>query len=63
MESGLVDILSFGLTGSIATGTGDPTRNLRREIAELCLVLLPNMIGLTDAYGFTDWELDRYELL
>ena len=45
------------------TGTGDPTRNLRMEIAEFCLVLLPNVIGLTDTYGFTDWELDRYELL
>lgn len=59
METGLVDLLSFGLIG---TDTNDTTRSLRTEIAELCLALLPNGIGLSDAFGLTDWELDRYDL-
>lgn len=29
-------------------------------ILKLCSELLPNAIGLSDAFGFTDWELDRY---
>lgn len=60
MEAGLVDLLSFGLLGTMTDNIVDPTRSLRMEIAGLCLELLPNAIGLTDAFGFTDWELDRY---
>ena len=33
------------------------------EIAELCLALLPDAMGLSDVFGFTDWELDRYVTL
>jgi acyl-CoA oxidase len=31
---------------------------LRSEISRLCVSLLPERIGLTDAFGFSDWELD-----
>lgn len=41
----------------------DSTRKLRSNIANLCLKLLPEVIGLTDSFGFTDWELDRLAVL
>ncbi|RPD77314.1 acyl-CoA oxidase [Lentinus tigrinus ALCF2SS1-7] len=56
-EGGLVDILSFGLLGPSASG-GDPTRELRLAIKRHCEELLPEAIGLSDGFGFTDWELD-----
>ncbi|KAF8190757.1 peroxisomal oxidase [Mycena galopus ATCC 62051] len=62
VESALVDLLSFGLFRASPTGnpqcSRDPTRVLRLTIAELCGELLPEVIGLTDAFGFSDWELD-----
>ncbi|KAL0952548.1 hypothetical protein HGRIS_006806 [Hohenbuehelia grisea] len=59
LESGLVDLLSFGIVTSALQqpGTQDVTLGLRHAIKALCEVLLPNAIGLTDAFGFTDWEL------
>ena len=66
MENALVDLLSCGLLPVISdAGSGpgarasDASRTLRMEINRLCLKLLPQAIGLTDAFGFTDWELDR----
>jgi acyl-CoA oxidase len=53
-----VDLLSVGLIRH--TGVGDPTQDLRLAIKALCLEVLPNAIGLTDAFGFSDWSLDRY---
>ncbi|KAJ7123613.1 peroxisomal oxidase [Mycena epipterygia] len=62
VESGLVDLLSFGLFRATPTGdpprSRDPTRALRLAIAGLCGELLPEAIGLSDAFGFSDWELD-----
>lgn len=29
-------------------------------IKSICISLLPNAVGLSDAFGFTDWELHRY---
>lgn len=56
LESGIVDLLSFGALG---TSNGrDVTRTLRLAIKDLSNKLLPEAIGLTDAFGFTDWELD-----
>ncbi|KAJ7060227.1 hypothetical protein C8F01DRAFT_1253556 [Mycena amicta] len=41
------------------THSRDLTRELRLAIAALCgTTLLPEIIGLTNAFGFTDWELD-----
>ncbi|TBU22641.1 peroxisomal oxidase [Dichomitus squalens] len=57
VESGLVDILSFGLLGEAGPG-GDPSRSLRVAIKGLCEELLPEAIGLSDGFGFSDWELD-----
>jgi acyl-CoA oxidase len=62
VESALVDLLSFGLFRAAVTGelrSRDPTRALRLAIAKLCNDLVPEAIGLSDAFGFTDWELDR----
>ncbi|KAI0772371.1 peroxisomal oxidase [Trametes elegans] len=58
VESGLEDILSFGLLSAAGAGQGDPSRGLRLAIKELSESLLPEVIGLTDGFGFTDWELD-----
>ncbi|KXN92550.1 Putative peroxisomal acyl-coenzyme A oxidase 1.2 [Leucoagaricus sp. SymC.cos] len=56
LEIGIVDLLSFGALG--ASNGRDVTRTLRLAIKNLCTELLPEVIGLTDAFGFTDWELD-----
>lgn len=53
-----MDLLSVGLIRH--TGAGDPTQDLRLAIKALCVEVLPNVIGLTDAFGFSDWSLDRY---
>ncbi|KAG2052587.1 peroxisomal oxidase [Suillus hirtellus] len=55
-ESALVDLLSVELIRH--TGAGDPTQDLRLAVKALCLEVLPNAIGLTDAFGFSDWSLD-----
>jgi acyl-CoA oxidase len=58
LESALVDLLSFNLLSTRSMGA-DSTRILRKTIQELYFKLLPESIGLTDAFGFSDWELDR----
>ncbi|KAJ7038971.1 peroxisomal oxidase [Mycena alexandri] len=61
LESSLVDLLSFGLfraTPGNPPRSRDLTRNLRLVIAGLSKELVPEAIGLTDAFGFSDWELD-----
>lgn len=61
-EAALVDLFAFGLlcrsSGSNDTEV-DPTRDLRAAINAVCLRLLPNAVGLTDAFSFPDWALDR----
>ncbi|KAG1739735.1 hypothetical protein EDB19DRAFT_1828730 [Suillus lakei] len=59
-ESALVDLLSVGLICYM--GAGDPTQNLHLAINALCLEVLPNAIGLSDAFGFSDWSLDSTAL-
>ncbi|KAF9074329.1 acyl-CoA oxidase [Rhodocollybia butyracea] len=62
VESALADLLSFGLLrieNPARVGLSrDPTRGLRMAISNNCLSILPEAIGLTDALGFSDWELD-----
>lgn len=75
LETALVDLLSFDLLPKTPSSSipippedsipiqehfRDPTCKLRGEIAQLEEELLPEAIGLTDAFGFTDWELNRY---
>lgn len=61
LEGALADLLSYGLLPPPPPDQkgGDACRALRLEIQRLCLELLPQAIGLTDAFGFSDWELDR----
>ena len=60
IEVALVDLLSFRLfIVPSEPGFMDPTCSLRLSILDLCKKILPNAIGLSDAFGFTDWELDR----
>jgi acyl-CoA oxidase len=64
VEKGLGDMLSFGLIPLMASGgsgSRDAVDLLRQTMSLLCLELVPQAIGLTDAFGFTDWELDRSE--
>jgi len=62
VENALVDLLSFGLLPTSLShrlhADGDCTRILRTVIQQQYLKLLPQTIGLTDAFGFSDWELD-----
>ncbi|KAI0673208.1 acyl-CoA oxidase [Trametes maxima] len=60
-ERALTDILSFNLLPTqekTSAGRYDPSRGLRMSIKQLCEDLLPEVIGLTDGFGFIDWELD-----
>lgn len=59
IESSLTDLLSFGLRLAPPNSV-DPTNPLRMAVSRLCLELLPESIALSDAFGLTDWELDRY---
>ena len=52
-----MDLLSFDVLRS--NGSGDVSRPLRLAIRKACEDILPEAIGLTDAFGFSDWELDR----
>ncbi|KDR78247.1 hypothetical protein GALMADRAFT_224622 [Galerina marginata CBS 339.88] len=59
VEGGLADLLSFGVIRPTTSAVPkDPTRSVRLSIKHLCEELLPEVIGLTDAFGFTDWDLD-----
>ena len=57
-----MDILTYGLldfpTGELKT-VADPIRELRLAIDASCRGILPDAIGLTDAFAYSDWELDR----
>ncbi|KAG1859510.1 peroxisomal oxidase [Suillus tomentosus] len=55
-KGALVDLLSVGLIRHM--GAGDPTQDLHLATKALCLEILPNAIGLTDAFSFSDWSLD-----
>ncbi|THU89410.1 peroxisomal oxidase [Dendrothele bispora CBS 962.96] len=60
IESSLADFLAFDLLrmSDADNSTSDAVFILRRTIAEICSELLPEAIGLTDAFGFSDWELN-----
>ena len=68
LESAVGDLFAFGLLDCKAAGwdgnkmmvARDPARPLRLTIDQLCLEILPEAIGLSDAFGFSDWELDRW---
>ncbi|KAH7882117.1 peroxisomal oxidase [Phlebopus sp. FC_14] len=56
-EDALVDLLSMGLLRH-SGGDEDVARDLRLAVKSTCVRLLPNAIGLTDAFSFSDWSLD-----
>lgn len=60
VESALADMLTYNIIhNSNETSGQSPVKTVRSEIDNICRELLPEVIGLTDAFGFTDWELDR----
>jgi acyl-CoA oxidase len=70
VESALADLHAYKLIpNSLSSSTlksskedvriEDPARGLREAISVICMEILPEAIGLGDAFGFTDWELDR----
>lgn len=61
VETALVDFFSLNL---LSTTSGDDIAvSLRRTITNLCIRLLPQAVNLTDVFGYSDWELDRYVLV
>jgi len=55
-------MLLFGLIPPMSprgSDSRDAVISLRQTISQICLELVPQAIGLTDAFGFSDWELDR----
>ncbi|KIJ61734.1 hypothetical protein HYDPIDRAFT_96089 [Hydnomerulius pinastri MD-312] len=56
-EEAFVDLFSLGLLRHGADEV-DPTRELRLAIKANCSQLLPNAVGLTDSFSFSDWALD-----
>ena len=59
VESTLADLLTYGIISTRSDRGSDPVKTLRSEIGAVCKELLPEAIGLTDAFGFTDWELNK----
>lgn len=63
VDLALVDLLSLGVLSRKPSDTStetDPTSSIRIAFSNVCRELLPEAIGLSDAFGFSDWELDRY---
>jgi len=58
VETGLSDIVLLGVTKAWTISDARWAEELRSEISKLCISILPERIGLTDAFGFSDWELD-----
>ena len=58
-EEALADLYTFGLLQRGPDQT-DPTRDLRAAIDAVCLRILPNAVGFTDAFSFLDWSLDKF---
>ena len=63
IETALPDLLEFGIiapvpaSASAAVILSGPIDLLRQQIDILAQKLLPDAIGLTDAFGFSDWDL------
>ncbi|KAF8882859.1 hypothetical protein BD779DRAFT_1787793 [Infundibulicybe gibba] len=62
-ESGFEDLLSFGVFQPQGADAVQGLRNIAHSphvaVRETRQVLPPNAIGLSDAFGYTDWELDK----
>ncbi|KAM0754099.1 acyl-CoA oxidase [Meredithblackwellia eburnea MCA 4105] len=63
IEAALPDLLEFGVIKPVpASASTDvtlagPIESLRAQINTLAQKILPEAIGLTDAFGFSDWDL------
>jgi acyl-CoA oxidase len=58
VETALADLAVLGILKSLTVCNVKGAAQLRSEISRVCMDLLPERIALTDALGFTDWELD-----
>lgn len=52
VESARADLLEFGLLNP------QQLASFRTQIKTMASALLPDLVGLTDAFGYSDWELD-----
>ena len=57
VEDSFADMASLGLVSP------QSLQRLRKDVGSLCHAILPDVIGLTDAFGFDDWELDSRDSL
>ena len=53
IESSMSDFLEFAIL------TPAHALEVRRSLRNACIEILPEAVGLTDAFGYSDWELDR----
>ncbi|GAA5881626.1 hypothetical protein JCM16303_005516 [Sporobolomyces ruberrimus] len=66
VEQALPSLLEFGIIAPSASPSSltsrssqpSPIDTLRLEIDEVAQRLLPEIVGLTDSFGFSDWELN-----
>ncbi|GAA5931019.1 uncharacterized protein JCM15063_002522 [Sporobolomyces koalae] len=65
VEQALPTLLEFGIVTAAPASSGltesaapTPIDTLRLEIDQVAQSLLPELVGLTDAFGFSDWELN-----
>ena len=65
VEQALPSLLEFGIIApppspSSLSRTSQPSSidTLRLEIDQVAQQLLPEIVGLTDSFGFSDWELN-----
>ncbi|GAA97160.1 uncharacterized protein L969DRAFT_84418 [Mixia osmundae IAM 14324] len=61
IDGALSELLEFGVIPAHSTDSGamqSPIETLRLAIANAAQEVLPETIGLTDAFGFSDWDLN-----
>lgn len=51
-------LLEFGIVAPAPSSTSSPIELIRAHLSDAANALLPEMVTLVDAFGFTDWELD-----
>lgn len=58
VDASLADIYCLDAFDDVRSTRSSFALRLRKAISQNCVSLLPDRIALTDAFGFSDWELD-----